>query len=84
MERIVVSGTDLTIQLEGVGHLRFVDGQPERTIVNLTITAGETKSHDLMIGGSTEVGDYTITLKSAREYRTDGGPQGCDLVVTRR
>lgn len=83
-EQVVVAGAGFAIQLKGIGHLWFVDGQGEKTIVELSTTAAGAESLNLTVGQSAAVGDYTITLKSADEYPSDRGPRRCDLVVTRR
>ena len=83
-ERVVVADTGLTIRLDAVGHQWYVDQRPHTTIyVEVTVTVGNAGPRALTISDNQTIGDYTITLKSANEFRSDGGPR-CELVVTRR
>ena len=85
-EKVVVAGTDLVIQLEGVGHQTFPDPQPRNSrssYVELKVTAGGAPPRSITVDDNVDVGDYTITVKSANPWRSDDGPRG-ELVVTRR
>jgi hypothetical protein len=85
-ERVVVAGTDLVIQLEGVGHQTAPNPQPKgfsAYYVELKITAGGAEPRSITVYHNVNVGDYTITVKSADPFRSDGGPP-CELVVTRQ
>ncbi len=84
-ERVVASGAGLEITLEGVGHQTFPNPQPQSlrsSYVELTVTSGGAP-RSMQVSDSIDVGDYTITVKSANPFRSDGGPS-CVLVVTRR
>lgn len=85
-ERVIVAGTDLIIQLEEVGHQTAPEPQPKNfrsSYVKLTITAGGAQPRAITFDDNINVGDYTITVKSANPFLSDGGPR-CELVVTRR
>jgi hypothetical protein len=84
-ERVVVAGTDLAIKSDGVGHQTFPNPQPRplrSSYVVLTITAGGAPPRSITVDDNVSVGDYTITVKAADPFRSDG-PRG-DLVVTRQ
>lgn len=81
----MVSGAGLEITLDGVGHQTFPNPQPQplrSSYVKLTITSGG-PPRSMEVDDSVDVGDYTITVKSANPFRSDDGPR-CTLVVTRR
>jgi hypothetical protein len=84
-EKVSVSGTGLEIKLEAVGH-QTSSNAPGRPIsaffVRLTVTSGGSP-RSVEVEDSVDVGDHTITLKSANPFKSDGGPK-CSLVVTRR
>jgi hypothetical protein len=85
-ERVVVAGTDLEIQVKGVGHQTSPNPQPKGfrgSYVEMTITAGGAPPRAISVDDDVNVGDYTITVKSANPFRSDDGPR-CELVVTRR
>lgn len=85
-ERVVVASADLVIELKGVGHQTSPNPQPRgfrSSYVELTVTAGGAPSRSITVDDKTEVGDYTITVKSANPWLSDGGPR-CDLLVTHR
>jgi hypothetical protein len=83
-EKVVVAGAGLEIRLEGVGKQTFANPQsrPLRSsYVTLRVIPGPPRLME--VTDSVDVGDYTITVKSADPFRTDGGPC-CKLVVNRR
>jgi hypothetical protein len=85
-ERVVVAGTDLVIQVEGVGHQTAPNPQPKgfrASYVEMTITVGAAPPRTISVDNEVNVGDYTITVKSANPFRSDDGPR-CELVITRR
>lgn len=85
-EKVVVAGTDLTIQLDGVGHQSFPGTQPQPVrlaYVELTVTAGGAAPRSIRMDESADVGDYIIKLNGANPFRNNGGPK-CELTVTRR
>jgi hypothetical protein len=85
-ERVVVAGTDLEIQVEGVGHQTAPNPQPKgfrASYVEMTITVGDAPPRTIRVDNEVNVGDYTITVKSANPFRSDDGPR-CELVVTHR
>lgn len=85
-EKVIVAGTDLIIQLEEVGHQTAAEPQPKNfrsSYVKLTITAGGAQPRSITFDDNINVGDYTITVKSADPFRSDGGPR-CELVAIRR
>lgn len=85
-ERVVVAGADLVIQLEGVGHQTSPNPQPRgfrASYVEMTITTGGEPPRTISVDDDVNVGDYTITVKSANPFRSDDGPR-CELAVTRR
>jgi hypothetical protein len=84
-EKVVVAGADLEIKLEGVGHQTSSNAQSQpisSSYVKLTVTAGG-KPQTMEVDDNVDIGDYTITVKSANPFRNDDGPR-CELVVTRR
>ena len=84
-ETVVVSGAGLEIKLEEVGHQTFSNPQPQpvrSSYVQLVVTTGGSP-RSIRVDDSVEVGEYTITVKSANPFRQDDGPR-CTLVVTRR
>lgn len=84
-ETVVVSGAGLEIKLESVGHQTFPNPQPQplrSSYVELIVTTGG-PPRSIRVDDSVEVGEYTITVKSANPFRYGDGPR-CTLVVTRR
>ena len=84
-ETVVVSGAGLEIELEEVGYQTFPNPQPQplrSSYVQLVVTTGGSP-RSIRVDDSVEVGEYTITVKSANPFRYDDGPR-CTLVVTRR
>jgi hypothetical protein len=84
-DKVVVAGTGLEIKLEGVGHQTSANPQsrPVRaSYVTLTITSGG-PARSIEVDDSVDIGDYTITVKSANPFRSDDGPR-CSLIVSRR
>jgi hypothetical protein len=84
-EKVVVAGAAMEIKLEGVGHQTFPNPQPQplrSSYVSLTVTSGG-PPRPIQVSDSIDVGDYTITVKSANPFRSDDGPR-CSLIVTRR
>src|SRR5947207_13386073 len=84
-ETVIVSGTNLEIRLEEVGHQTFSNPQPQplrSSYVQLVVTTGGSP-RSIRVDDSVEVGEYTITVKSANPFRHDDGPR-CTLIVTRR
>jgi hypothetical protein len=66
-ETVVVSGTGLEIKLEEVGHQTFPNPQPQplrSSYVQLIVTTGG-PPRSIRVDDSVEVGEYTITVKSA-------------------
>lgn len=83
-EKVVVTGAGLEIELEGVGHQTFPNPQPRplrSSYVTLRVTPGPPRSIEL--SDSVNVGEYTITVKSADPFASEGGPRAT-LMVTRR
>ena len=84
-DKVIVSGTGLEIKLEAVGHQTASNAQSRPVsafFVKLTVTSdGQTRSME--VEDSVDVGAYTITVKSANPFRSDGGPR-CSLLVMRR
>jgi hypothetical protein len=84
-DTVIVSGTGLEIKLDAVGHQTSSKAQSRPSssfFVKLTVTSdGQSRSTE--VEDSVDVGDYTITVKSANPFRSDGGPN-CKLLVTRR
>jgi hypothetical protein len=83
-EKVVVAGAGLEIRLEGVGHQTFPEPQPRplrSSYVTIRVTPGPARS--IEVSDRVDVGEYTIAVKSADPFASDGGPQ-CKLVVTRR
>lgn len=83
-EEVVVAGAGLKIRLEGVGHQTFPEPQPRplrSSYVTLRVTPGPPRP--IEVTDSVDVDDYTITVKAADPFASDGGPR-CKLVVTRR
>lgn len=84
-EKVVVAGAGMEIKLEGVGHQTFPNPQPRplrSSYVTLSVTSGG-PPRSIEVSDSIDVGDYTITVKSANPFRSDDGPR-CSLLVTRR
>jgi len=84
-ETVVVSGAGLEIKLAEVGHQTFPNPQPQplrSSYVQLIVTTGGSP-RSIQVDDSVEIGEYTITVKSANPFRYDDGPR-CTLVVTRR
>jgi hypothetical protein len=85
-ESVVVADTDLAIQLEGVGHQSSPNPQPQSlksSYVELKVMSGGGRPRSISVDDNVDVGNYTITVKSANPFRSDDGPR-CELVVTRR
>lgn len=81
----MVSGAGLKIKLEELGHQAFPNPQPQplrSSYVQLIVTT-DGPPRSIRVDDSVEVGEYTITVKSANPFRYDDGPR-CTLVVTRR
>ena len=77
-ERVVVAGTDLEIQVEGVGHQTSPNPQPKgfrASYVEMRITVGGAPPRAISVADDVTVGDYTITVKSANPFRSDDGPR---------
>jgi hypothetical protein len=81
-DKVVVSGTDLTIQLKGVGHQWYVDHRADSPYAELIVNGGQTV-RTLGFGDGLMVGEYNIKLKEANPFNDNGGPD-CKLVVGRR
>jgi hypothetical protein len=84
-ETVVVSGAGLEIKLEEVGHQTFPNPQPQplrSAYVQLVVTT-DGPPRSIRVDESVEVGEYTITVKSANPFRYNDGPRAT-LVVTRR
>jgi len=82
-DKVAVAGTDLTIELKGVGRQWFVDQRAESSYADLILTGGGAAARSLTLSESTTVGDYTLKLIGANPFRNNGGPD-CKLIVTRR
>lgn len=85
-EGVVVEGTGLKIQVDGVGHQTAPNPQPKgfrASYVEMTITVGDAPPRAISVDNEVNISDYTITVKSANPFRSDDGPR-CELVVTRR
>jgi hypothetical protein len=82
-EKVGVAGSGLAIKLEGVGHQTSANpkAQIRASYVTLKVSPGPTEP--VRVEDSVDVGDYSITVKSANPFNSDGGPS-CALVVTRR
>ena len=84
-DKVIVSGTGLEIKLEAVGHQTSSNAQSRPIssfFVKLTVTSGGT-ARSMGVEDSADVGDYTITVKSANPFASDAGPK-CSLLVARR
>lgn len=84
-DAVIVSGTGLEIKLEAVGHQTSSNAQSRPInsfFVKLTVTS-DGKSRSIEVEDSVDVGDYRIIVKSAKPFKSDGGPN-CTLLVTRR
>lgn len=84
-DKVIVSGTGLEIKLEAVGHQSASNAQSRPIssfFVKLAVTSGG-QTRSMEVEDSVDVGDYTIVVKSANPFRSDGGPK-CSLLVTRR
>ena len=81
-EKVVVSGTGLTIQLKGVGHQWYVDQRADSPYAELIVTGGSASARRITLSESITVGDYAIKLVAANPFRDNGGPD-CKLIVTR-
>ena len=82
-EEIVIAGTDLAIQLKGVGHQWYVDRRADSPYAELIVTGGGASARPLTLSESTIVGDYSVKLVAANPFRDNGGPD-CKLIVTSR
>jgi hypothetical protein len=84
-DKVIVLGTGLEIKVETVGHQTASNAQSHPVsafFVTMTVTS-RGQSRSMQVENSADVGDYTITVKSANPFRSDGGPK-CSLLVTRR
>ena len=82
-EEIVIAGTDLAIQLKGVGHQWYVDRRADSPYAELIVTGGGASARPLTLSESTIVGEYSVKLVAANPFRDNGGPD-CKLIVTSR
>ncbi len=84
-DKVIVSGTGLEIRVETIGHQTASNAQSRPVsafFVRMTITSSGA-ARSMQVDDSVDVGDYTLTVKSANPFASDGGPK-CSLLVTRR
>jgi hypothetical protein len=84
-DNVIVSGTGLEIKVETVGHQTASNAQSHPVsafFVKMTVTLGG-PPRSIQVDDQVDVGDYTITVKSANPFASGGGPK-CSLLVTRR
>ena len=82
-EKVVIAGTDLAIQLKGVGHQWYVDRRADSPYAELIVSGGGASARPLTLSESTIVGDYSVKLVAGNPFRDNGGPD-CKLIVMRK
>ena len=82
-ENVSVTGADLSIKLNSVGHQWYVDRRADSPYVELTLSDVGASGKKLTLSDTQTVGDYSIKLVAANPFRDNGGPD-CKLIVTRR
>ena len=84
-EKVRVADTHLQIELRGVGHQWHIDRSPHITFVTMIISGATDAplNRSLTIGQTAEAGFYEVTLRSAWEDRSEGGPRA-NFIVSRR
>lgn len=73
-EKVVVSGTDLGIQLKSVGHQWYLDRRVDSPYAELMVTGGGASSRSVTVSQTLAVGDYTIKVIAANPFKDNGGP----------
>src|SRR5262252_10209899 len=83
-DKVTVAGTDLTIQLDEVGHQTFAaPSKGPAAYVALQINSGNNlRPARAGVGESAEAGAFTIKVNAANPFHSEDGPR-CELTVTR-
>ena len=79
-EKVVVGGTNLTIQLKAVGHQWYVDRRADSPYAELILNGGDKAARSLSFGDPMIVGQYNIKSVAANPFNNNGGPD-CKSVV---
>ena len=84
-DKVTVVGTDLTIQLEEVGHQTFsVPAPGPAAYVVLQIRSGNhARVVRVGVGESAEEGVFIVKVNAANPFHSEDGPR-CELTVTRK
>jgi len=84
-DKVAVSGTDLTIQLEEVGHQTFSipATRPAAYVVLQILSGNHARVVRVGVGESAEAGVFIVQVNAANPFHSEDGPR-CELTVSRK